>query len=112
MRKRPKYNNRKIERADGKFDSKREYTVWLKLKRQEEMGLIENLQRQVPFVLIPKSKFGREIKYVADYVYNYSNSEQIVVLDLKSEITEKNPVFKLKARLFAEKYGFEITILK
>lgn len=112
MQKRPKYNNRKVEKVDGVFDSKKEYTIWLKLKRQEEMGLIENLQRQVPFVLIPKSKFGREIKYIADYVYSDTNSGEIVVADLKSGITEKNPVFKIKARLFAEKYGFEITILK
>lgn len=112
MKSKGKYNNKIIYRADGKFDSKKEYTFWLKLKRQEKMGLIRNLTRQVPFLLIEKSNFGSAIKYIADFVYVKNDTNEVVVSDVKSEITEKDPLFRLKSRIFAERYGFEITILK
>ena len=75
------------------------------------MGLIKPLLRQVPFLLIEKSKCGRDIKYIADFVYKDLSSNEIVVIDCKSKITEKNSTFRLKSRLFAEKYGFEIKII-
>lgn len=112
MHRKGKYNNKIVYKKDGKFDSQKEYTFWLKLKRQEEMGLIRNLDRQVPFLLIEKSKFGCEIKYIADFVYVDNKNNEVVVADCKSVVTEKDPVFKIKSRLFAEKYGFEIKILK
>ena len=112
MHRKGKYNNKIVYKKDGKFDSQKEYTFWLKLKRQEEMGLIRNLDRQVPFLLIEKSKFGREIKYIADFVYVDNKTNEVIVADLKSNFTEKNQVFRIKARIFAEKYGFEIKILK
>lgn len=104
-----KFFNKKIETKYGKFDSKREYTIFLKYKRQEELGIIKNLQRQIPFVLIDKSEYGREIKYIADFVYEEISSGEILVVDVKGLET---PVFKLKARLFAERYGREIKIVK
>ena len=52
-----------------RFDSKKEYARWCELKLMEQGGLIEDLQRQVPFVLIDKSKYGRAITYVADFYY-------------------------------------------
>ena len=111
MHRKGKYNNKIVYKKDGKFDSQKEYTFWLKLKRQEEMGLIRNLTRQVPFLLIEKSKFGREIKYIADFVYVDNKTNEVIVSDCKSEATITQE-FKLKARIFAEKYGFEIKILK
>ena len=48
--------------------SKKEYARWCELKLMEQGGLIEDLQRQVPFVLIDKSKYGRAITYVARFL--------------------------------------------
>ena len=111
-RKRSKYNNKIIYRVDGKFDSKGEYSMWLKLKRKERLGEICDLQRQVPFVLIPKSKWGRDIKYIADYCFTNSATGEYCVWDFKSDYTEQNSVFKLKSRLMAELYNIEIKIIK
>ena len=49
-----KFHNKKIDTPEGKFDSKLEYEYWLQLKAREQAGEITNLQRQVPFELIPK----------------------------------------------------------
>lgn len=107
-----KYKNIIVKTKDGKFDSKKEHSVWLKLKKQQEMGLIKNLKRQVPFVLIEKSKWGRERKYIADFVYTDCETGELVVADCKSDATESDAVFSLKSRLFAEIYDKKIKIIK
>lgn len=101
--KKSKYNAKK-EVVDGiTFDSKKEAKRYLELKAMEKVGAIQKLQLQVPFVLIEKSKYGRSIKYVADFVYNKNGSK--IVEDVKGV---KTPVYKLKKRLMAEKYGIMI----
>ena len=57
----------------------------------------------MPFVIVHKSKYGRELKYVADFVY-YENGE-LVVEDTKGYRTE---LYKLKKRMVAELYDVEI----
>lgn len=95
-----KYHAKKTVVDGIKFDSKKEAKRYLELKAMEKVGSIKNLQLQVPFILIEKSKYGRSIKYVADFVYNRNGSK--VVEDVKGV---KTPVYKLKKRLMAEKYG-------
>jgi hypothetical protein len=101
----PKYGNTKIETTDGKFDSKLEYYRWCELKLLEKAKQINNLKRQVKFVLIDKSKYGREISYMADFTY--LQGEKLIVEDTKSQAT-KTPLYRLKKRLMAERYGIEI----
>lgn len=107
-----KYNNKIIHRKDGKFDSKKEYSIWVQLKEKEKKGLIKNLQRQVPFVLIEKSKWGQARKYIADFVYIDCKTDELIVADCKSDATEADPVFSLKSRLFSEIYDMKIKIIK
>lgn len=102
-----KYHNEKVKTKDGTFDSKFEYERWCYLKMLERAKLITDLKRQVPYELIPKSEYGRAIKYVADFVYTDKNGKQIVE-DTKSEIT-KTRVYALKKRLLAEKFHITIT---
>lgn len=109
MKKNNKFKNIKIKTPYGTFDSKREYTIWLHLLRQQELGQIQKLQRQFPFELISASQYGRAIKYIADFVYIDVSNNELVVADCKGFITEE---FRLKARLFAEKYNTQIKILK
>lgn len=101
--KQSKYHAVKTIFDDIKFDSKKEAKRYIQLKQMERAGLIEKLQLQVPFVLVDKSGYGREIKYVADFVY-FENGCQVVE-DVKGV---KTPVYRLKKRLMAERYGIKI----
>ena len=98
-----KYRAIKTEVDGIKFDSKKEAKIYSELKLLERAHEISNLQLQVPYVLIEKSKYGRQIKYVADFVYEENG--KTVVADAKGMRTD---VYKLKKRLMAEKYGIEI----
>lgn len=86
MRFKGKFNNKKVETAEGVFDSTGEWKRWLFLKDAERQGLIADLRRQVRYTLIPtqyrteivhlKTKdkevqrvAEREITYTADFVY-------------------------------------------
>lgn len=107
--KKQKFNNKIIQRAEGKFDSKGEYAMWCQLKRMQSQGLISELKRQIPFVLIEKSKWGRQIKYIADFTYLDAKTGEYIVADFKGVETD---VFKIKRRLMAELYGIQIKILR
>ena len=101
----PKYKNTKVTTTDGKFDSKLEYYRWCELIILEKAKKITDLKRQVKFVLIDKSRFGREISYVADFTYCVAGN--LVVEDTKSTAT-KTRLYALKKRLMAERYGIVI----
>lgn len=98
-----KYKARKTVVDGITFDSKKEASHYCDLKLLERAKVIRDLQLQVPFVLIDKSPYGRAIKYVADFVY-YENNKMVVV-DVKGV---KTPVYRLKKRMMAERYGIEI----
>lgn len=103
--KKTKYHAIKTEVDGITFDSKKEAKRYQELKRFEQLGLIKDLELQVPYVLIEKSEYGREIKYKADFVYFDRKNNTKVVEDVKGV---KTPVYKLKKRIMAEKYGIEI----
>lgn len=86
------------------FDSKREAKRYQELRLLEQAWEITNLCLQVPFELIPKSKYGMPIRYIADFTYNDGNGQPIVE-DAKGV---KTPVYRLKRRLMAELKGIEI----
>lgn len=98
-----KYHAVRTEIDGIKFASKKEATRYRQLKLMEQAKAIQDLKRQVAFPLIKKSKYGREIKYIADFTY-YDNGK-LVVEDTKGYRTD---VYKLKKRLMAELYGIEI----
>lgn len=97
-----KYRNKKTEIDGILFDSKKEANRYLVLKSLKEKGAIHNLQIHVPYELIGKDELGQAIKYVADFVY-YQNG-LLVVEDVKSPITRKNPVYRLKKRMMYKEY--------
>ena len=98
-----KYHNRKTEIDGIKFDSKREANRYIELKLMEQAKAIQDLKLQVKFPLVKKSAHGKEIVYVADFVY-YEDGH-MVVEDSKGYRTD---IYKLKKRLMAELYGIEI----
>lgn len=106
--KKSKYRNTKVTYGGIKFDSRRELERWLELRQMEKAGKIRGLERQKAFVLIDKSKYGRQIVYKCDFSYLEAPSGAKIVEDVKSPITQKNPVYRLKKRLLAERYGIVI----
>lgn len=71
----------------------------------EKCEKIKDLQLQVRFQIVPKAgKNPRARFYVADFVYYDCEKKQNVVVDVKSPITRKNPVYLLKKALFLTIY--------
>lgn len=120
-----KYRNKKVSFQGEEFDSKREMQRYLVLKDAESKGIIQNLQKQVKFELIPKieedvvihlkrkDKIQRKtvqlpIIYRADFVYEKDGV--MVVEDVKASASMRalDKVFLLKEKLFRWKYGFSI----
>lgn len=102
--KKSKYGAVKTEIDGIMFDSKHEAKRYQELRLLEQAGEITNLRLQVPFELIPKSKHGMPIRYIADFTYN-DQSGQLIVEDAKGV---KTPVYRLKRRIMAEIYNIEI----
>ena len=105
--KQSKYKNKKIMYNGVKFDSKKEYAYYIKLKLLEESNKIQDLKRQVKYELQPSYKFKgktiRAINYIADFEYIENGVKHI--LDTKGFRTE---VYKLKKKMFEYKYNLEI----
>lgn len=100
-----KYRN-KITVYDGiRFASKKEAKRYTELKLLAQLGAIQALELQVPFVLIPKQPGERECKYIADFVYT-DNGERIVE-DCKGKKTRE---YIIKRKLMRWVHG--ITILE
>ena len=106
-----KYGNQKTVIDGMVFDSKHEALRWCELRYMERAKLIKDLCRQVSFTLIPVQKdstgkvIERACKYVADFVYVNTATNQTVVEDAKGMKTD---VYKIKKKLMLEKYGIEI----
>ena len=105
-----KYGNRKTTIDGIKFDSAKEAQRWSELKLLERAGEIFELQRQVPFVLIPKQErdgkvVERPVVYKADFVYTENGQE--VVEDVKSPAT-KTKEYIIKRKLMLWQYGIQI----
>ena len=106
-----KYHNRKIEIDGITFDSAKEARRWQELKLLERAGEIYDLQRQVPFVLIPVQKdesgkvIEREVKYIADFTYKEKGSLRRTVEDVKGMKTE---VYRIKKKLMLWRNGIRI----
>lgn len=119
-----KYHAKPITLNGIRFDSKKEARRYSELLLLEKAGVIQNLQRQVKYILIPAQReFSNEIytkgakkgcykpgkllekecSYYADFVY--LQGEKIVVEDAKGVRTE---AYKIKKKLMLKEYGIQI----
>lgn len=103
-----KYRNKKVQYDEMTFDSKKEYSYYLKYKLMEQAGEIKDLKMQVPFTLIEtfklQDKTYRKTIYKADFTF-IDKEGKYHVIDVKGIRTD---VYKLKKKLMAWKYGIEI----
>lgn len=118
MRSRSKYHAQNVTVGGIQFDSKKEATRYSELVLLERAGRIQNLQRQVKFVLIPAQRefcneiytkgkkkgcfkpgklLEKELSYVADFVYTEDGKQ--VVEDTKGFKT-KDYIIKRKLMLW------------
>lgn len=119
-----KYHSRKVTVDGVTYDSVKEYRRFKELSLLERAGTIQNLQRQVKYVLIPAQReycndiytrgrnkgcfkpgklIERECSYIADFVY-IQNGE-IVVEDTKGFRTKD---YIIKRKLMLWNYGIQI----
>lgn len=101
-----KYHNKKTRG----FDSAKEWRRNQELEALQRAGEISELNRQVPFVLMPSYTIAdettrqgfrtvREIRYIADFTYRLKDGTRIIE-DVKGMQTD---VFKLKRKLLERK---------
>lgn len=99
-----KFHNQITINHGIQFDSKKEALRWDELQHLQRIGVIKNLQRQVPYELQPPytTRDGRKIRkieYIADFVYEQGG--ETIVEDAKGVQTD---VFKIKRKMFEYKY--------
>ena len=97
-----KYNAQQTKIDGIKFDSKAEARRYKDLQILQKSKKIKWFIRQVPFDL------PGNIKYRCDFLVVDQN-DNIIIEDVKGFETE---VFKLKKKLFEEKYPLKISIIK
>lgn len=103
-RKPSKYRNRPVVVDGIRHDSRKEARRWADLQLLERSGKISDLKRQVVF---PLDVNGHSIcAYIADATY--LEAGVFVVEDTKSEITRKNPVYRIKRKLLKALRGIEV----
>lgn len=100
-----KYRNKKITFDGHKFDSKKEYERYLILREALENKEISALELQKHHPLFVKNI--KVASYVADFDYVLKNG-QVVTEDVKSKMTAKLPVYRLKRKMFAAQYDRQI----
>lgn len=111
-----KYGNKHVWYDGIEFVSKAEGDYYLYLKQLEQNGVISNLRLQVPFEIIP-AVWGERVKhlktkdktekysiqkatyYIADFVYVVTATGQQEVVDVKSDETRTDPVYRLKKKM-------------
>ena len=105
--KRHKYSAVKTVIDGIKFDSKAE-ALYYQLHKHDN-----GMKMQEKFVLMDKFRLNgkayREIAYKPDFTFYDENGNLTKVVDVKGVLT---PEFKIKSKLFANRYGIQITVAK
>ena len=119
-----KYKSKSIIIDGIVFQSKKEGRRWTELRMLERAGDITNLQRQVPYLLLPEQRapstevykkgsmagqpkpgpvLERKVVYIADFVYQENG--ETVVEDAKGMRTKE---YVLKRKMMLYRYGIRI----
>lgn len=101
-----KYRNIRADFNGRTYDSRKEMRRSAELLFLQNVGVIENLEYQVRFVLLDgyvnnKGEKIRPVCYIADFVYMDKERGRMVVEDTKGMRTE---VYKIKKKMFEQRY--------
>lgn len=111
---RNKFGARKIRNEWGEFDSRAEMARYIELVQMQRVGLINGLQRQVRYEIIPAIRVQKEIalktktkvvervdEKAAHYTcdFQYTQDGVLVIEDAKSEATRKEKDYVLRRKL-------------
>jgi hypothetical protein len=99
--KKNKYNAKKVKIDGHVFDSQKEANFYFELKIRLKAGDI------LSFCLQPKFILSEKITYKADFIIFEHDKTRVV--DIKGFETE---TFKLKKKLFEEKFNIELEVIK
>ena len=103
-----KYHNTKVIYNGIKFDSKKERDRYITLKQLEKAGIIKELELQPKFLLLDtihyKDKTYPKTYYIADFKYFDNEKGKYIIEDIKSPITAKDKVYRLKIKMLLTKY--------
>ena len=103
-----KYGAVRVRTVDGiEHDSKKEAARWQELNLMLRARLIEDLQRQVRFEVIPKQEGERPCTYIADFVYIDRKTGEKIVEDVKSPAT-RTEAYRIKRKLMLLVHGIRI----
>lgn len=100
-----KYGNTQVTVGGIVFDSQKEAYRWCELQMLERGKAIRDLQRQVPYQLIPAQRdengqlIERAVNYIADFVYTDCRTGKTIVEDTKGMKT-KDYIIKRKLMLY------------
>lgn len=113
-----KYCSSKVVYQGETFDSKYELQRYLYLRDLEKEGVISNLRRQTPFLLIPKTtqlvpkQLKTKVKYVERVVemqslyhndFSYIENGRYICEEFKSSMTSKLADYILRRKLMVRK---------
>lgn len=103
--KQPKYRNKKTVVDGFKFDSKKEANRYLIYKDEKERKRILDFKMQVKYKFIINGQLV--CSYVSDFVIKHLDG-RTEVIDVKSEMTRKLPVYRIKKKLMKAIYNIEV----
>lgn len=99
-----KYRSTKTEIDGYTFDSKKESNRYLDLREEQRAGTITALERQPSIPCIVNG--NRVCDYVADF--RYRRDGELIYEDVKSSVTKKLPLYRLKIKLVLALYGIRV----
>jgi len=111
VKKKPKYNNKKVIIDNITFHSTKEGKRYLDLKILLRVGKIFDLKLQPKFLLHDsfryQGKTERKIHYIADF--SYIENKKVIIEDVKGKKTE---VYKIKRKMFLMKYVIDNDLME
>jgi hypothetical protein len=102
--KKPKYGNIKTVIDGHVFDSQKEAARYVQLRYREKAGEITDLELQREFKLEVNGE--KVASYICDFAYQENGL--LVVEDVKSAMTRKLPVYRLKKKLMFSLHAVQI----
>ena len=113
-----KYKSKKITVDGITFDSQKEANRYAELIQMQRAGIIQDLQIQHSFELIPTQRdddgkiIERKCVYVADFFYYDNEKGKVIVEDVKGYTDTSSAAYAkyvIKRKLMLQRYGVRIT---